>query len=132
MEKAKLFFSTKTREFIANAYASHIKWDVWEKISEGFECKTIAEFYKECSTEELLEITKWTHTIYGKEICDLVDQAIDDAIAQEETDLGNVNWILIHESYASPGTLWATLTLDDPYQKEKRRIYKMRKNSIHN
>ena len=132
MEEEKLFFNTKTREFIANSYASHIKWNVLEKISDGFECKTIAEFYKECSTEELLEITKWTHSVYGKEICDLVDQTIDDAMAEEETDMKNVRWILIHESFASPGTLWATLILDDPYQKEKRRIYKMRRNSFHN
>lgn len=130
MKEAKLIFSTKTREFIANAYASQIKLDVWEKISEGFECKTIAEFYKECSSEELLEVTKRTHSVYGKKFCDLVDQAIDDAITQEETDMGNVSWILIHESFASPGTLWATLILDDPYQKEKRRIYKMRINSF--
>jgi hypothetical protein len=131
MENAKLFYSTKPREFVANAYASQIKSDVWEKIMEGFECKTIAEFYKECSSDEISEVTEWTYGVFGKTLCDLVDNAIDSALVEEDTDMSNVNWIVIHEAHSTPGTFWATLILDDPDHKRKKLLLEMRRNSIY-
>jgi hypothetical protein len=131
MNKSKLFYSTKTRELIANAYASQILSDVWEKLSEGFECKTIAEFYKECSNKELIEVTNWTHYVFGKNICDLVDKAIDEAILTEETEIANVRWIFISEAFSSPGDFHAVLVLDDPDHKEKNLIHERNKKMAH-
>lgn len=130
MGNAKLFYSTKPREFVADAYASQIKSDVWEKLSKGFECKTIAEFYKECSPEELEEVTQWNHTVFGKALCDEVDQAIDIALSIEETEISNVNWFAIIESSWS-GQLMAVLFLDDPDHKKTKHRREMLKNRIY-
>lgn len=131
MENAKLFYSTKPREFVANAYASQIKSDVWEKIiEEGFECKSIAEFYKACSPEELEEVTQWNHTVFGKALCDEVDQAIDIALSVAETEISNVSWIVITES-AKYGQFCAELILEDPDHKRTKQRYEILKNSSH-
>lgn len=101
------------------------------KLVGGFECKNIAEFYKECSPQELADVTNWTHGVFGKTLCDLVDNAIDSALVEEDTDMSNINWIVIHETLSTPGTFWATLILDDPDHKRKKLLLEMRQNSIY-
>lgn len=128
MKKAKLYYSDKPRELLASAYKSQIYSDIWEKISEGFECKTIAEFYKECSKQELAEVTNWTHTVFGKELCDSVDQAIDLALIEEETEMSNVDWIEIYESICTPEEYTVVLFLEDPEHKQTKIRNAMRKN----
>lgn len=124
MQKTKFYYSKKPRVIQANAYAAQIMSDVWEKISEGFECKNITDFYAECSEEDLAEVTDWTHTVFGKELCDSVDQAIDRALDDEETGMSNVFRIVISESSKLPVQYLATLILDDSEHKKKIKLLK--------
>lgn len=85
MQKAKLFYSTKPRLFVANAYAAQIRSDISEKICTGFECISIEDFYEECSQQEFDELTDWNYAVFGEALCNTVDTAIDRALYAEET-----------------------------------------------
>ena len=127
MEEEKLYYSTKPRLFVANAYAAQIMSDVSEKILTGFECGTIEEFYEECSQEEFDEVTDWNHNVFGEALCNAIDIAIDRALYVEETVMSNVFGIEIHESFRIPGHYWATLCLDDPDHKRQKLIRNMQR-----
>lgn len=131
MQDAINFYRNKSNEFLAKAYASQIYSDIWKKISEGFECKTIKEFYKECSTEELLEVTTWTNTVFGKELCDAVDYAIDYTLAEEDTEISNVAEIEIEEFNFGDLKFWVKLRLIDPEHKKAKFIESMKRNSFY-
>lgn len=131
MQDAINFYRNKPFEFLAKAYASQIFSDISKKISEGFECKTIREFYKECSTEELLEIKTWTNTVFGKEICDAVDYAIDYTLAEEDTVISNVSEIEIEAFHFGDLKFWVTLRLIDPEHKKAKFIESMKRNSFY-
>lgn len=132
MQDAINFYRNKPIEFLASAYASQIYSDIWEKISEGFECKTIAEFYKECSSEELSEITIWNHSVFGEELCHSVDYAIDSALAGEKTELSNVAEIEIFELRFGGVDFCVSLRLIDPDHERRKLIESMKKNSFYN
>ena len=128
-EHSKEFYSTKPQLVVANAYASQIKSDVWEKISEGFVCRTIAEFYEECSVDEFETVIDWNHFVYGEELCNAIDKAIDYEIELEETEMSNVSHIHIYVSNPVNNRFAANLDLDDPDHKEKKRIREFRERS---
>lgn len=120
--------STQSREFKEDDYARQLLWDIKDKIGEGFECLTVAGFYENCTEEEILELKEWNHTTFGQELCDLVDDAIDTALKNEETVIENVRSISIHEYYNNchkPIGIYASLELDDPDHKLKKQIYEM-------
>jgi len=119
--------NTQSSEFKENDYARQLLGDIKDKIGEGFECLTVAGFYETCSDKELLELTEWNHTTFGEELCDLVDEAIDLALKNEETVIENVKYISIHENYSKQGCIYALLELDDPDHKLKKQIYEMLK-----
>ncbi len=125
MKNAINGINTQSREFTANEYARQLLWDVKDKIGEGFECLNIPGFKETCSDKEILEIKEWNHTTFGEEICDLVDEAIDRALKNEETVIENVRSISIHENYSKQGGIYALLELDDPDHKPKKQIYEM-------
>jgi hypothetical protein len=128
-EQSKEFYSTKPQLVVANAYASQIKSDVWEKISEGFVCRTIAEFYEECSVDEFETVIDWNHFVYGEELCNAIDKAIDYEIELEETEMSNVCQIKIYVSNPVKKLFAANLDLDDPDHKENKRIREFRERS---
>lgn len=129
-EYSKEFYSTKPQLFVANAYASQIKSDIWEKISEGFVCRNVAEFYEECSVEEFETVIDWNHFVYGEELCNAIDKAIDYEIELEETEMSNVSQIKIYVSNSVKKNVFAAnLDLDDPDHKEKKRIREFRERS---
>jgi len=125
MTNAKNVYMTRTKKSNENDYARQLLWDIKDKIGDGFECLTVAGFYETCSDKELLELTEWNHTTFGEELCDLVDDAIDLALKNEETDIENVRSISIHEKYSKQGGIYALLELDDPDHKLKKQIYEM-------
>ncbi len=128
MTNAKNVYMTQTKKPNENYYARQLLWDVKDKIDEGFECLNIAGFKETCSDKELLELTEWNHTTFGEELCDLVDEAIDLALKNEETVIENVNSISIHEyynNYSKRRGIYALLELDDPDHKLKKQIYEM-------
>jgi len=99
MEEEKQFYSTQSRLVVANAYASQIMSDVSEKISTGCECRTITEFYKQCSQEELDEVTDWNHGVFGKALCDSIDKIIDDALLSAGLAICEISSIRIEETF---------------------------------
>lgn len=117
--------NSQSREFKENDYARQLLGDIKDKIGEGFECLTVAGFYETCSDKELLELTEWNHTTFGEELCDLVDEAIDLALKNEETVIENVRSIFIHENHNKQGCIYALLELDDPDHKLRKEIYEM-------
>lgn len=132
MQETKNHYSKESREFLAKAYASQIYSDIWRKISEGFECKTIAEFYNECSSEELSEITNWNHSVFGEELCNAVDYAIDVTLTEEKTELSNVAEIEIFELRFGGVDFWVSFRLIDPDHKRRKLIESMKRNSFYN
>lgn len=131
MQDAIDFYRNKPIDFLAKAYVSQIYSDIWEKISEGFECKTIKEFYEECSAEELLEVTTWTNTVFGKELCDAVDYAIDYTLAVEDTEISNVAEIGIEALHFVKLKLLVTLRLIDPEHERAKFIESMKRSSFY-
>lgn len=131
MQKAKLFYSTKPRLFVANAYAAQIRSDISEKICTGFECISIEDFYEECSQQEFDELTDWNYAVFGEALCNTVDTAIDRALYAEETFISDVFSIEICESFRLPGHFWATFCLDDPEHKRAKLIREMKRNAIY-
>jgi len=135
MQEAKLFYSTQSRLVVANAYASQIMSDVSEKICGGFECRTIAEFYDQCSQEEYEEVTVWNYGVFGKELCDSIDKVIDDALLCENVAISRIFSIRINESFhvtrqlnESPrvtiqyfATLWPDVDFFSRFHVQKRR-----------
>lgn len=131
MQDAINFYRNKPFEFLAKAYATQIYSDIWEKISEGFECKTIKEFYEECSAEELLEITTWNNSVFGKELCDSVDYAIDYTLIEEHTEISNVAEIEIDLFHFGDLKFWVSFRLIDPEHKRAKLIDSMKRNGFY-
>lgn len=125
MTNATNVYMTQTKKSNENDYARQLLWDIKDKIGDGFECLTVAGFYENCSEEELIELTEWNHTTFGEELCDLVDEAIDLALKNEETVIENVRSIFIHENHNKQGCIYALLELDDPDHKLRKEIYEM-------
>lgn len=97
INQARAQFKGKSSEFIADAYGRSIYSEIWNFISTGFTCRNVKEFYKECSLDEADEIQSWHMAVYGYEICKAVDDAIDRALTELETEIGNVEQVTIQE-----------------------------------